>query len=322
MVIPPRDMPDSNSNTAASSVTIPLPEPFSYREALIYLSRSPQECLHAVEGSRVMKLLEIEGKARLIEIREAAGSSSLELVFADGLPGSRGACEAAADYVTEWLDLNRDMTPFYRLAEKDSILGKLASDYRGLRIAGIPDLFEALVWAVIGQQINLAFAYTLKKRFVAAYGKRADWQDRNYWLFPKPSDLTGAAAGDLQQLQFTGKKAETVLRLAQLMDSGAISKSGLLALGDFQEAERQLTAIPGIGPWTANYVRMRCLRDPSAFPIGDAALHNALKLLLKQDSKPAEAEIRQLFTPWSGWEAYAVFYLWRTLSPAPPGPER
>lgn len=76
-----------------------------------------------------------------------------------------------------------------------------------------------------------------------------------------------------------------------------------------EEAEKH-----GFGPWTANYVMMRCLRDPSAFPIEDVGLHNALKQQLKLSEKPGLAEIRQLAAAWQGWEAYATFYLWRSLS--------
>ena len=74
--------------------------------------------------------------------------------------------EKVALYIWEWFDLGQNIEGFYQLASKDNILKELTKRYDGLRIVGIPDLFEALVWAIIGQQINLTFAYTLKKRFV------------------------------------------------------------------------------------------------------------------------------------------------------------
>ena len=83
--------------------------------------------------------------------------------------------------------------------------------------------------------------------------------------------------------------------------------------GSLKGAEKRLTAMRGIGPWTANYAIMRCLRLPDAFPIDDVGLHNAIKLQLGMERKPTKAELLELSRGWSGWEAYATFYLWKLL---------
>jgi DNA-3-methyladenine glycosylase II len=82
---------------------------------------------------------------------------------------------------------------------------------------------------------------------------------------------------------------------------------------NFKEVEKSLIKIRGIGPWTANYVLMRCLRFPTAFPIDDVGLINAIKTLLNMDRKPTKDEILALSIPWANWESYATFYLWRVL---------
>ena len=87
----------------------------------------------------------------------------------------------------------------------------------------------------------------------------------------------------------------------------------LLETNDVKEAEKILTKIRGIGPWTANYVLMRCLRFTSAFPIDDVGLHNAVKHVIGSEQKPTKEELLNLSAPWKGWEAYATFYLWRFL---------
>ncbi|MFD7523755.1 DNA-3-methyladenine glycosylase family protein [Paenibacillus chitinolyticus] len=299
-----------DENTAIAHIETPAA--FSYAETLLYLTRSPLECLHSVENGRIYKLLEAGKELLPVEISKP-GPGRLQLRFMQGPPADPDAVREAAAYTAEWLDLARDMTPFYATAQSDPLLGPLASGYYGLRIIGVPHLFEALCWAIAGQQINLTFAYTLKRRLVENYGKKLVWEGRTYWLFPKPGELADVTVEELRQLQFTGKKAEYILHVAGLMDSGALSKEALLASGSYETAERTLLAIRGIGPWTAHYVLMRCLRNPAAFPIGDAGLHNALKQLLHRTQKPALEEIRQLFAPWRGWEAYAVFYLWRSL---------
>ncbi len=97
-------------------------------------------------------------------------------------------------------------------------------------------------------------------------------------------------------------------------DGGRQAVEGaLLAAGGHREAEKLLVGSRGIGPWTANYVLLRCLRFPTALPIEDVGLHNAIKLLLGMDRKPTVEEIREPAKPWAGWESYATFYLWRAL---------
>ncbi len=115
------------------------------------------------------------------------------------------------------------------------------------------------------------------------------------------------------KLQFTGKKSEYIIGLAEQIAAGNLSKESLLEKNDYHEAKNALVKIRGIGPWTANYVLMRCLGDPSAFPIEDIGLHNAIKLQLNLEQKPTLEEIRKLAAGWTNWQAYATFYLYRSL---------
>jgi DNA-3-methyladenine glycosylase II len=119
---------------------------------------------------------------------------------------------------------------------------------------------------------------------------------------------------DLSEIRLSARKSEYLIETAGLIAEGKLSKELLWEAGDIAKAEKLLTGIRGIGPWTANYVLMRCLRYPSAFPIDDVGLHNAIKRIMGMDSKPTKEEIRELAAGWKNWEAYATFYLWRSLS--------
>lgn len=96
------------------------------------------------------------------------------------------------------------------------------------------------------------------------------------------------------------------------MASGELSREKLMEM-DFKGAEKSLMKIRGVGPWTANYVLMRCLRFQTAFPIDDVGLINSIKLLQNMNRKPTKDEIMELSIPWKNWESYATFYLWRVL---------
>lgn len=325
MTTPEKDMPALNSNDR-STVTetsenkvgkarkLILPELFNYSEVLYYLNRSTLECLHEVEDERIYKSLDIQGRPIPVEIRYEATSHALNIRCLCAEPVSLEEWELIFIFIEEWFDLRTDLVPFYQLAKNDSILGPLVQFLEGLRIIGVPDLFEALCWAVIGQQINLTFAYTLKKRLVETFGETYECNGRTYYRFPSPSLLLGNnTLATLRELQFTTKKAEYIIDIAGRIVRGELQKEQLLASG-YDAAEETLLRIRGIGPWSAHYVMMRCLRNPAAFPAGDAGLHAALKKQLGLTAKPTPAEIRAVFEPWKGYEAYAVFYLWRSLT--------
>lgn len=96
------------------------------------------------------------------------------------------------------------------------------------------------------------------------------------------------------------------------MESRELSREKFMKM-NVKDAEKNLTKIRGIGPWTANYVLMRCLRFPTAFPIDDVGLMNSIKLLRNMNRKPTKDEILEISLPWKKWESYATFYLWRVL---------
>jgi len=295
----------------AGPIYLATPPEFDFEQCLAYLTRSADECLHQVEGQAVFKALPVEGgRPTLCKLTEDAGR--LQLSFLNGQP-DKLAQEAAMDYVRQWFDLQTDLSVFYRIAAQDKVLGLLTQTYYGLRLIGIPDLFEALCWAIIGQQINVAFAYIVKRRFVEAFGERLDVGGVSYWLFPRPEQVARLQAGDLRALQFSTRKAEYIIGLAQLLAQGELSQDKLQQLHDFEQMQAALVQLRGIGRWTANYVLMRCFRHPRAFPIDDVGLHNAVRLAYQLQDKPAIEEIQTLFEPWAGWEAYATFYLWRAL---------
>ncbi|WP_408007647.1 DNA-3-methyladenine glycosylase family protein [Pseudalkalibacillus sp. A8] len=267
--------------------------------------------MHSIKEEKVYKLLMVEDCTTIIEIKENE-EGMIQVDFVTGPPSTESVYRNVTNYIIEWFDLKTDLQPFYEIAGQDTLLSGLTKNFYGLRVIGVPDLFEALCWSVIGQQVNLPFAYTVKRRFVEAFGKSVEYNGQIFWLFPEPQKITCLMSEDLKELQFTARKAEYIIGIAEMMANGSLTKESLME--DLQNAEQKLLSIRGIGPWSAHYVMMRCLRDPSAFPIGDAGLQNALKKLLGRETKPAPEEIRQLFSSWENWEAYAVFYLWRSLS--------
>ena len=294
-------------------IVIPLPVGFDMKTNLGYLQRSHNECMYEVENDMIRRVVVIGEIQTLVEI-EAIENKLLKVQFlGDTFPNNLQHRAEVVHYIREWFDLDNDLTPFYEMAKVDPLLKMPAEEFYGLRLIGISDLFEALCWGVLGQQINLSFAYTLKRQFVEKFGDSIEWNGKNYWIFPSYLRIAELTPNDLADIKMTVKKSEYIIGIAQLMASGELSKEKLIKVGNFKEVEKSLIKIRGIGPWTANYVLMRCLRFPTAFPIDDVGLINAIKTILNRDRKPTKEEILELSIPWRNWESYATFYLWRVL---------
>lgn len=294
---------------AESKIIISLPKEFSYEHALSFLKRSPQELLHQVKDDSVFKALLIQDQCYVIKIDYEP--HELQIRFLNE-PASSNHQSWISHYIREWFDLDTDLRPFYQLASKDGLLKDLIDRYYGYRIIGQPDLFESLVWAVLGQQINLTFAYTLKGRFVEKYGSAIEVGGARYFLFPSPEVVKEISFEALLALQFSRQKALYILGIAQAFCDGSLSRDHLKSLS-FQDAKEALMKMKGIGNWTANYVLMKTFRYPDAFPLEDAGVHNAIRNLKKMKSKPKLDQVKRIFKKYKGWEAYATLYLWKSL---------
>ena len=285
------------------------PTEFSYPLALSFLRRSPRELLHRITDETIEKAIRLNGKNIVFSIHSIEGSLVVDILNSEV---SETESEFVKQYIREWLDLDTDLKPFYALCEKDRLLKKLAKDFYGYRIVGQPDLFESIVWAILGQQINLQFAYTLKQRFVEKFGEMISVNGTTYYLFPSPDVVAKLSTEDLLPLQFSRQKAAYTVAVGKAFVDGALSKAKLAML-PFDEAKALLMNVKGIGNWTANYALMKTFRHANAFPLEDAGIHNAIKNLMKLDRKPTLDEVRKLFRKYKGWEAYATLYLWKSL---------
>jgi DNA-3-methyladenine glycosylase II len=292
-----------------SKIYLPLKQEFSYEMNFQFLERSPRELLHRVENKSVIKLVKTGDEKVLFRIRP--GEGRLMLDFLNGIPSS-DAKGFVRNYVTEWFDLETDLKPFYAMASKDKFLKDLVKRFFGYRIMGQPDLFESIVWAVLGQQINLQFAYTLKQRFVEQFGERLFWNEQSYFLFPAAKLVAELKDEVLLPLQFSRQKSKYTITIAEAFASGELSKEKLKDL-PLIEAKEKLMKIKGVGNWTANYALMKTFRYRDAFPLEDAGVHNAIKNLKKMDRKPTLDEVKKFFKKYKGWEAYATLYLWKSL---------
>ncbi|MGD8427625.1 MAG: DNA-3-methyladenine glycosylase [Balneolaceae bacterium] len=298
-------------NADNNVIHLPKPDIFSFSECLHFLDRGYDDCLYSVKENRVIKPLRIDNCRSIIEVKETADLLQISILKGTF---SKNSLKKAADFVKEWFDLERDLGPFYRCLNKHSQLSWMTHQFRGLRLMGIPDLFEALCWCVIGQQINLTFAYRLKRRLVETYGSSIEYESKRHYYFPAPERLADLTVDELKDLQFSRQKAEYITGIARKFASGEIDKERLSAYDSDKQMLKQLRKIRGVGEWTANYVLMKSLKKMNCITYGDTGLQAAVSSVLGLDRKPSREEINSLFAPFEDWQSYLVIYLWRTLS--------
>jgi AraC family transcriptional regulator of adaptative response / DNA-3-methyladenine glycosylase II len=218
---------------------------------------------------------------------------------------------AAVQRCRRLLDLDADPSAVTAaLAASGPVLGPLALAHPGRRVPGHVDGSELALRAVLGQQVSVAAARRLGARLVAAYGKPLERPEGTLThCFPAAETL---AAADPGTLPMPRSRALALTGLAAALASGDLS---LDPGAERDRAEAQLLALPGIGPWTAGYIRMRALSDPDAFLPGDVGVVEALARLgavppVRSQAVRAAAELAE---SWRPWRSYAVQHLWAYL---------
>jgi DNA-3-methyladenine glycosylase II len=289
------------------SVAIHRPELFSFSETIWFLDRGLDDCMHKINQQSVLRLFVQKGRPFLIRIFLKNGA-----IHYESLSGQINDHSQVADFINVWFDLDRDISPFYSLLSLIPEIAPLRNKYHGLRITGIPDLFEALCWCIIGQQINLSFAYRVKRRLVELYGEMLEYDREKYFAFPDPSVLAVLPVERYRSLQLTTRKAEYIKGLSEAFSSGAATREKLMALGDEEKMKEKLMEIRGIGEWTANYVVMKSLRGLNCLPYGDSGINNALNQFFGIPKKNNREQVNNVFNQFEGWKSYLVYYLWRS----------
>ena len=190
-------------------------------------------------------------------------------------------------------------------AEVSGALGKVAAKHPGVRVPGAFDGFEVAVRAILGQQVSVAAARTLAGRFAAAFGAPIETPFAALTgAFPSPERVADLKVGDIAKLGLPGARAQTVLGLARAMAEGRIE---LRPHADIERSLAALRELPGVGEWTAQYIAMRALAWPDAFPHTDLGVMKALG-----EKRPQK--VLAMAEAWRPWRAYAVMHLWRSLT--------
>ncbi len=250
---------------------------------------------------RYQRTVVLGDEAAVIEVCPVRDSNALEV---SGPASAAAHSLLIAERVRRIFDLGADPTAIATHLLDDKSIGGSVSEAPGLRVPGAWDAFEVGVRAILGQQISVVAATTISGRLASKYGEQIPAADAFglTHVFPAPERLVRAR---LTSIGLTKKRAATVSAFARAICANPMLLRGN---GGLNTAVEALTAIPGIGPWTAQYIAMRALGEPDAFPAGDMVLQRAAST---NSAALTEKELEKRSEQWRPWRAYAAMHLWR-----------
>ena len=281
---------------------LPLSPPYDWRAMIAFLGARALPGVERVLGDCYERTFAIGPARGVVQVQPADGDNHLLATIHTTEVSGLAAVVAR---LRRLFDLDVDIAAVDAHLARDRRLATCVRDRPGVRVPGAWDGFELAVRALLGQQITVAGARTMAGRLVAAHGATLEQgelvdgsPDR---LFPLPSSL---ASADLTKIGLTRSRgaALSALGAAMAADPDLLRPSETL-----DETLAKLSALPGVGPWTAQYIAMRALREPDAFPASDLGL---LRAMATPAGRPVPAALARRAEAWRPWRAYAAMRLW------------
>ncbi len=278
--------------------------PFAWQHLLEYLRLRAIPGIEMADATHYRRTVAIDQHSGWIAVSQSKRANALDVEIATSLAPVIGAVIVR---VKRLFDLGAVPDAVSALLSEDPLLGKAVRRIPGLRVAGAFDGFELAVRAILGQQVSVKGATTLAGRWAQAFGApiATPYASLNR-LTPAAERMAAVPAEHIAALGIVGARARSLSALA------AAVRERRVVLNFAANVEQQIEALlslPGVGPWTAQYIAMRALNWPDAFPSGD--------LMLMRAANATRKELERLAEAWRPWRAYATHYLWQSLGANP-----
>ena len=276
-----------------------------YNQHLEALAERTREWFEENQAALAQFSPESDSPAALAAELSSRASSIRALAILDAAAGKA--------QVTRTKGIEQEQTPIYDLARRYyPALAAICETFHGLHLPHTSSVFEALILAILGQQIATNVARIVRTLLIETYGLRQAFDGVDYYAFPRPEALASASVEDLRQLKLTYRKAEYVQGIARAARDGT---GGLDCLNEKSDEDvvQQITQLRGVGKWTAQWVLVRGLGRPDALPLGDLALRRVVSSLYFEGEPITDEQLGPFSARWSPWRTYATVYLFSAL---------
>lgn len=280
-----------------------LPADYRLDDLLAFHGRDSQALAERVTAAGLDKGILWRGRPACLSLRFSAGRVVLSLAV-DGPAADGGALRGLVEHM---LGLAQPVAAFEAALGDHPLLGRLIVANRGLRVPQSASPFEALSWAISGQQISLAAAISLRRRLIRLAGLR---HSSGLLCYPDAATVARLDADALGRAGFSRAKAQTLLLLAREVADGRLPLDQWLQDEPAEAIGRRLLALKGIGPWTVDYALLRGFARLDGSLHGDAAVRRQLQRLLGSAEKLGQPFVRDWLQPFSPWRALVAAHLW------------
>ncbi|MCC8373963.1 3-methyladenine DNA glycosylase 2 [Photorhabdus sp. HUG-39] len=292
------------------STEITLPDNYHTHDFFALHQRDKQNIAEIVEQNKIQKGMMWDDKPAELTIAINAKTAHIQLKI-DG--DTTGPDERLSTLASHMLGLLQPVHLFECLYKEHPVIGSLIARQSGLKIYQSATPFEALSWAVIGQQISVSAAISIRRRFIQAMGVQ---HSSGLWCFPTARQIVNHSEDELRQCGFSVSKAKALLRLSQLIESGELTLAISNSETDIQQLIDNLLAIKGIGMWTINYSLLRGFNYLNGSLHGDVAVRRNIQRLFNQNEKVSAEQAEKWLADFAPWKALLAAHLWQQESSA------
>ncbi|WP_323773160.1 base excision DNA repair protein [Alcanivorax sp.] len=286
-----------------SSLSLALPAHFSVPAFLDFHGRDQHAISERVEGNVLHKAVIIDGRPCLLTL----DFSQPGQVRTRANPLLRALLTRQTRAM---LGLDQPVEAFEEAMAEPTALGHLVHKQRGLRVPESATPFEALSWAIIGQQISVSAATAIRRRFIQLAGQEVI---NGLHCYPDAVAVSQLDSNALRRVGFSASKAQTLLTVSQRCCDHSLLPDALHSNADAQRVEHALLGIRGLGPWSVNYTLLRGYGYLDGSLHGDVAVQKALQQLLAWNERPAAKATRDWLAEFTPWRALVAAHLWRSL---------
>ncbi|WP_350283799.1 3-methyladenine DNA glycosylase 2 [Nitrosomonas sp.] len=298
-------------NTRVISCTLLLPTDYQLQDILSFHVRDAQAVAEAVYANHLHKGIIWQGSPACLALRFLSQGAEIELSIDHPLASLE--VDELSTLAVRMLGLNQPIDVFEESLGQHPQLGMLINQQAGLRVPVLASPFEALSWAITGQQISVAAAISIRRKFIQQVGLQ---HSSGLYCYPDAQHVATLHIDDLRRVGFSQSKAQTLLTVSQMIVSGDLVLNYSQKEPPIEQIRQQLLTIRGIGPWTVNYTLLRGYGWLDGSLHGDAAVRRGLQILLKNIEPMEENQTRQWLENFAPWRALVAAHLWKLVSAA------
>ncbi|MFD2177938.1 DNA-3-methyladenine glycosylase family protein [Veronia pacifica] len=281
-------------------IAFPIPAGYRWQDFLTFYQRDKQQIAERTDNNLIEKATLIEGVPVKISMRRTDTALTVEFEADGSLPDKHTLMDTAE----RLLALKQPVVIFETQYCDHPEIGILIEKNAGLRIPQSISPWEAITWAVIGQQISVEAAVSIRRRLILVADKR---HSSGLWCYPDPETVAAMSDQQLRQSGFSTTKASTIKRLAR---SNFCHFPHSTERVDVENIEKTLLAVKGIGPWTVNYTLLRGFSGLDGSLDGDVAVRRNLQKLLGLENKPDAKFTKDWLKQFTPWRALVAAHLW------------